>query len=111
MEVLADVARLEAYVLLGGFALVVAYKLLTGRINMAGIFSDKVTREPSPGRVQMLFFTVVGAGYYLMLVLEQASSGSLPDVPMELLLLVGGSQLFYLGAKTRSHFFPIIGGD
>ena len=111
MGTLAAAAHFEAYVLLGGLALVVVFKLLTGRINMVGIVSDKVTREPSPGRVQMLFFTVAGAGYYLMLAIEQSSSGSLPDVPTELLLLVGGSQLFYLGAKTRSHFFPITRGD
>jgi hypothetical protein len=55
--------------------------------------------------VQLLVFTVMGAGYYLMLAIEQAPNGSLPDIPGEALLLVGGSQVVYLGGKARSHFF------
>ena len=105
MEVLTQIIRFELWLILGGLALVVAYKLLTGGINMTGLLDDKVSREPSPGRVQLLVFTVTGASYYLLLAVDQAASGSLPPVPPELLLLVGGSQLVYLGGKARSHLF------
>ena len=105
MEQLIPIIRFELWLLLGGLALVVAYKLLTGQINMAGLLDDKVTGEPSPGRVQLLVFTVTSAGYYFLLAVEQAASGSLPPVPPEMLFLVGGSQLVYLGGKARSHLF------
>ncbi len=105
MQHLVPIVRLELALILGGLALIVAYKLLTGAINMRGLLVDKKTRALSPGRVQLLVFTVMGAGYYLLLVIEQAPSGKLPDFPEEALLLVGGSQLVYLGGKARAHLF------
>ncbi len=105
MEQLIPLIRFEVWLILGGLALVVAYKMLTGRINMQGLFDDKVTHELSPGRVQLLVLTLVGAAYYLLLVAQQPPDGSLPPVPEEVLLLVGGSNLVYLGAKARSHLF------
>jgi hypothetical protein len=100
--------RFEVWLVLGGFALVVAYKMLIGKINFKGLLDDKVTGGTSPGRVQLLVLTLTGAGYYLLLAAEQADSGSLPTVPEEVLLLVGGSNLVYLGAKARSHLFRLI---
>ena len=41
---------------------------------MVGLLDDKVSGGPSPGRVQLLVFTVAGAGYYLLLAMEQAAS-------------------------------------
>lgn len=79
--------------------------MLTGAINMRGLLDDKVSRGLSPGRVQLLISTVMGAGYYLLLAIERAPSGKLPDIPEEALLLVGGSHLVYLGGKVRSHVF------
>ena len=105
MQQLVPIVRLELALILGGLALVVVYKMLTGRINMIGLLDDKKTRALSPERVQLLIFTVMGAGYYLLLAIEQAPSGRLPDIPGEALLLVGGSQVVYLGGKTWSHLF------
>ena len=103
MEQLVPIIRFEVWLILGGLALVVAYKMLTGAINMRGLLDDKVTGGLSPGRVQLLVFTVTGAGYYLLLAMEQAASGSLPAIPEEVLLLLGGSHLVYMGGKARSH--------
>ena len=103
METLTTIIRFELWLILGGLAVVIAYKLMTGGINMAGLLDDKVSRDLSPGRVQLLAFTVAGAGYYLLLAVEQAASGLLPAVPPEMLLLVCGSQFVYLGGKVRSH--------
>ena len=105
MQQLVPVIRFEIWLLLGGLALVVAYKMLTGAINMRGLLDDKVSGGLSPERVQLLVFTVMGAGYYLLLVIEQAPTGRLPEIPGEALLLVGGSQLVYLGGKMWSHLF------
>lgn len=106
MQHLIPIVRLELALILGGLALVVAYKILTGGINMRGLLDDKVSGALSPGRVQLLVSTVMGAGYYLMLAIAQAPSGRLPDFPEEALLLVGGSQVVYLGGKARAHLFP-----
>ncbi len=105
METLVRFAQFEIWFLLGGLALLVGYQMLTGKINMSGLFDDKVTRGLSPGRVQLLVLTLAGAGYYLLLVAQQPPDGSLPPFPEDVLLLVGGSNLVYLGAKARSHLF------
>jgi hypothetical protein len=105
MQQLIPIVRLELTFILGLLALVVVYKILTGAINMRGLLDDKKTHALSPERVQLLVFTVMGAGYYLMLAIEQAPNGRLPDFPGEALLLVGGSQVVYLGGKARAHFF------
>ena len=41
--------------ILGGLALVVAYKLLASRIAMDGLLDSKVSHGPSPGRAQLPF--------------------------------------------------------
>ena len=105
METLAIFVQIESWFFLAILALLVGYQMLTGGINMTGLFDDKVTRGLSPGRVQLLVLTLAGAGYYLLLVAQQPPDGSLPSVPEEVLLLVGGSNLVYLGAKARSHLF------
>lgn len=37
MEALTQTIRFELWLILGGLAVVIAYKMLTGRINMAGL--------------------------------------------------------------------------
>lgn len=105
METLAIFVQLEIWLILGGLALVVAYKMLTGRINMRGLLDDKAAGGLSPGRVQLLVLTLAGAGYYLLLTVENGHPTEFPEVPQELLALVGGSNLVYLGSKVRSMLF------
>ena len=105
MEQLVPIIRLEIWLILGGLALIVSYQMLTGRINMSGLFDDKVTRGLSPGRVQLLVLTLAGAGYYLLLVAQQPPDGSFPPVPEAIWLLAGGGNLVYLAGKARSHLF------
>ena len=95
--------RYEIWFLLGSFVLVVAYQLLTGRINTKGLLLDKKVRSLSPGRIQLLMFTLVGALYYLLQVLENPTA--FPDISYYLPLILGGSNLFYLGGKSYSSLF------
>ncbi len=55
----------------------------------------------------LLLFTVMGAVAYLTQVIEQAQIGrhAFPEVPPELLWLIGGSQALYLGGKSYTKFF------
>ena len=108
METLTAVVRFEIWFLLGSLALVVAYKMLTGGINMKGLLDDKKDKQTagfSPARVQLLILTLFGAGYYLLLTVKDGYPTEFPEVPQELLALVGGGNLVYLGAKARSMLF------
>lgn len=111
MEQLIPFIRFEIWLILGGLALIVGYKLLTRGINTAGLLQDKVQDKEhvglSPSRIQLLLFTLVGAGAYLASVPEmfERAAPRLPEVPPELLVLLGGSQAVYLGGKSYLRFF------
>ncbi len=107
METLVKFAQLEIWFLLGGLALIVGYQMLTGKINTTGLLQDKEHKDLSPVRVQLLLFTLIGAGSYLALAVDMIETGapSLPTVPAELLLLLGGSQAVYLGGKSYLRYF------
>ena len=105
MEQLISIIRFEVWLILGGLALIVGYQMLTGKINTEGLLWDKKTDGFSPARVQLLIFTLFGAGYYLLLTIENGHPTEFPEVPQELLALVGGGNLIYLGAKARSMLF------
>lgn len=88
--------------LYGGLALMV-WKMLTGQINLHGLLSDKEKGLPvSPARVQALMSTL-GVAFYLLLAAQaNAREGrhEMPAVPSEALLLLGGSNMLYLGIKA-----------
>ena len=63
---------------------------------------DKTNNHRSPGRVQLLMLTLVGALSYLLMAVDDPKN--LPEVPTELLLLMGGSNLVYLSGKVHSSF-------
>jgi len=102
MKSLLIFVRFEIWALIAGLMLIVGYQLLTGRINMKKLLFDKTTNRRSPGRVQLLMLTLVGALSYLLMVVEDPNN--LPKVPRELLLIMGGSNLVYLTGKVYSSF-------
>ena len=83
---------------LGVLLAIVSYQLVTGKISTAGMLSDKEEGGVSPGRVQLLVVTLFAALYYLVLTSDNPKQ--LPEMPSELLLILGGSNLLYLGGKA-----------
>lgn len=104
MEALGTFLQFELLLLLVGLALVVAYQILTGRINTKRmLFEKKGINQYSSARVQLLLFTLAGAFYYFFKVIDDPTR--FPDVPQELLLILGGSNIIYLGGKSYSLLF------
>ncbi len=101
----------EVWCLIGAFFLLIGYRILTGQIRTSGLLAAK-GREAgiSPARIQLLVFTLTGAFYYLTGVLDNPTSGELPDIPQQLLLALGGSNLFYAGSKGYG-LLPRLRGD
>ncbi len=101
-------ARYEIEFLLAGLGAVVAFQIITGRINTKGLLSDKTKKGVgtfSPARLQLLIFTLAVAFYVLGKVMNSIAAGGDPQFPqidMNVLLILGGSHALYLGAKTLS---------
>jgi len=102
MAELTALSEMMLLTFLGGLAAILAFKMLNGRINTRGLLKCKQEGGVSPVRVQLLLFTGVAAGSYLALVAEAVATGKpmLPEVPPEILAIIGGSQVVYLGRKS-----------
>ena len=107
-QLLTGYVALVTVALLGGFLLLIAYRILTGEINTKGLLDDKAEGGPSPARLQLCLLSIGGAFYYLMTVVNLVQSHanlpslSLPEPPKELIALVLGSNTFYVAAKANS---------
>jgi len=105
MSGLVTLARWEMIILLGGLAAIVFFKLLTGGIKLSGLLSgDRQDGSSgfSPGRAQLLVFTVLVALNYLIEVIHNPSPTSLPGMSPTIVGALGGSQALYLGGKAWS---------
>jgi hypothetical protein len=112
VNTLSTTLRYEIWIFLLGLVAVISYRLLTGRINMKSLLSDKSTRRQfSPARLQLLLFTLGGALYYLILIIENKRQGRFPDIPNEFLLLMSGSHTFYLGSKLMPLLASVFGHE
>lgn len=110
MNTLATVLRYEVLVLLTALAAIVAYRMITQQINVAGLLMDKTSgRAISPGRVQMLMVTLGIAGYYLMMVADTKDKGQLPELPNEYIVALGASHSVYLLGKLYGRFATTFG--
>ena len=99
MTTLLTFAEYEIGFLLAAFMAVVAFQLLTGRINTRGLICEKTRAGSggvSAGRVQLLLFTLAFALYVLS---EVMKSHQFPDIETKWLLLLGGSHSIYLSGK------------
>ncbi len=109
-QLLSGYVTLVTVVVLGGFLLLIAYRILIGEINTKGLLNDKAEGGPSPARLQLCLLSLGGAFYYLMMVVNMVQAHAslttsplnLPEPPKELLALVLGSNTFYVAAKANS---------
>ncbi|HEX2060192.1 MAG TPA: hypothetical protein VHK90_05590 [Thermoanaerobaculia bacterium] len=104
-----SVVRAEIVWFVSLLALVIVYKLLTGGIVTDGLLSN-ADGTVSVTAVQLLFFTILGAGHYLLRVLETRASGVLPPVGTEILVLVSASQAIYSGTQGLPPFVRFLFG-
>lgn len=101
MNALVTFVRIEIWFLLLSFMLVVAYQILIGKINIRGLLFEKNSIGSfSTVRVQLLLFTLIGAVYYILQVSDNPKE--FPKDTQELLLILGGSNMVYLGGKSYS---------
>jgi len=99
MNTLFTVMRYEMFFVFAALAFMVGYRLLIGRIKTKGLLMDKVTKEFSPGRLQMLIATAGVAIYFIVQVMQ---TEKMPELTRELMLALAGSHVLYLGGKTYS---------
>ncbi|HLK68276.1 MAG TPA: hypothetical protein VKU19_32810 [Bryobacteraceae bacterium] len=107
MLVLAQIARWEMTFLLCAFAAVVAFQLLTGRINTRYLLWGTLANEKryfSPERVQLLIFTLVTAFQIVQQVSENPSAAKLPEISQKWVALLASSHGVYLAGKGISRF-------
>jgi len=100
MRGLVALARWELIILFTGFAAIILAKLLAGGIRMTGLLQG--TAGFSPGRAQLLVFTVFVAMDYLIRVIHSPSATALPSISPAIVGVLGGSQAVYLGGKAWS---------
>jgi hypothetical protein len=100
-----SIVRILHFELLGflyALAAVVLYQMLTGKINLAGVMSQKDPNNPdqtSPERVQLLLATLAAAASYIGEV-AKSTGGTMPDVSNQWLYLMGGSSSIYVLRKA-----------
>jgi len=108
MPLFVKFAYWEAVVLFGGFLGVVLWKLLTGSIPLSYLLDGDVrdsnsangfSSQASTGRAQTLVVTLFVAGYYLLQVIRNPTA--LPQVPVPMVMALGGSHALYLAGKAR----------
>ena len=98
---LLTIFRWESIAIISLLFLGVAYKAVTGHINLKGLLADKETHAFSPGRLQLLIVTLVGVGVYLRQ-LAQSPPGTLPAPNIQMLSAIAASQGVYLTGKAVS---------
>ena len=89
------ILRYEVWFFTGGLALIVGFRLLTGRVNIKGLLNDQ-SGASSPARLQLLLITLAGAVYYAALCYQKKTFAAVPD---QLVAVLGGSNAFYVVRK------------
>jgi hypothetical protein len=88
--------------IVAGLAGIVGLKILKGDINTDGLLAH-AGDGVAPARVQMLGTAVLAAGGYLLWVANHigdvAQTHAIPDLPQQLVWVLGGSNGVYLWGK------------
>lgn len=100
MNLLISFILVEIWLILLSITSIIAFQLITGRIETKGLLADKSTGNLSPARIQLLVLTLTGAFFYLFKVIQNTELTKFPNFPKELLYLIGGSNFIYIGIKA-----------
>jgi hypothetical protein len=109
MDLLSTQTEYAGFALLCGFFAVILWKILAGAISLDGLldsFDEQGHRSFSPARAQLLIFTILVAGKYVLAVSQNPHRDALPGLPDGLLAILGGSQAVYVAGKAWSAFVP-----
>jgi hypothetical protein len=91
------ILRYELWSLVGGLAVIITYRLLTGGINTDCLLNEKSAGGGySPARLQLLLFTLGGAIYYAY---QCYHAKAFAPVPTQLGAALGGSNVLYVLRK------------
>ena len=101
MEDLTALAQIEAFVFAWALLALVAFGLLTARINVKGLLLDKTTGQISPERIQLLVFTLTVASMMLFRVDPMNHLRTLLLPSGNLLAVLSASHLIYLARKYQ----------
>lgn len=86
--------------MLSAFAFVTLLKMLDGSINTSGMLATGKEQPNDPERILMLIGTIAGAFAYFSYGLKSiATGGTLPPVPQEAVMALGGSNFLYIFGK------------
>jgi len=97
-----DVLSVESRLFVYGLGLLLAMKLLTGRINLHGLLVDKAKpQNVSAERVQLLIVTIAVVTQFIR---ASASGGSGPRLEPGWFYLFGGSTLVYTARKVLERY-------
>jgi hypothetical protein len=95
-----ELLRLEGEAFLVVLAAMLAYRMLTRRINLRSLLARKDGSDGvSPERVQLLLTTLALAARYIRDA-THATNGALPDVSPQWLAVFGGSSGVYVSVKA-----------
>jgi|SRR5271169_906176 len=103
---IARVLHFEALGFIYVLAALVAYQMLTGRINTMGLLQQKDgSQQTSPERIQLLLATLAAAANYLTEA-TRSTNGTMPDISNNWLYLMGGSSGIYVLRKAWTTWRP-----
>jgi hypothetical protein len=108
-ESIPDLLSFVLLAWLACLAVALVYEMFVGAIQMNGLFAtdvdnDGIADEFHPERVQMLLISAVGLVSYAFMAMDAAIASKaalpmLPEVPDELVMLLGASNTMYLTGK------------
>jgi hypothetical protein len=100
MNPIEQLLRWEGLGFLGLLAALIAFRLLSGKINLKGLLASKNGGpEVSPERVQLLLATLAMCMSYLGKALH-GTGNSLPDISPQMLYVFAGSSTLYASVKA-----------
>lgn len=107
MTIVEIISCIVFSVLIAGFGLVVAFGMVSGRVNLLGLLTKDRVRA-SPERLLSVISVVIFSGYYLYEVAATPSLTLLPSVADELIYLIFGANGAYLLGKSRLSVYRIL---